>query len=155
MPPGGLQRFLREQVPAQPGPIVTTECRQLGRHAGLSFYTVGQRHHLGIGGSGPWYVVRIDAAANTVVVGRRADLCCPGLRAIELSFVLGDLPDAPTRITARVRYRSPEAPATLTPRAEGADIVFDEPQRAIAPGQAVVFYRGQEIWGGGIIEKTL
>jgi tRNA-uridine 2-sulfurtransferase len=133
---------------AGPGPIRHVDGRSLGSHQGYWRYTVGQRKGLRIAFPSPLFVVRVDAATNTVFVGEEADLLGREARVRDLSWCQG--PPAPSfRCTARIRSRSPEAPAEVFLEEGGARIVFDAPLRALAPGQAVVFYRDGEVLGGG------
>ncbi len=146
---------------ALPGPIVDTAGRPVGTHRGLVFYTVGQRRGLGACGPGPLYVVAIDQTTNSLVVGPASETFSRWLVASEAVFVSGEAPPAGTRVEAKVRYRSPAAPADfqpLSPQAPGGDagfrLHFCEPQRAVAPGQAAVLYDGDEVLGGGVITTT-
>jgi tRNA-specific 2-thiouridylase len=142
---------------AVPGPIVDTAGRVLGRHTGIVGYTVGQRKGLGIGGTAePLYVVRIEACANTLVVGKHGDLLATRLTVADLNWIsLPGPPAAPLRVMARIRQQHREAAATL--RAEMrdgspvAEIQFDEPQMSVTPGQTAVFYDGDSVVGSGII----
>jgi tRNA-specific 2-thiouridylase len=153
----GYHPFLSRQAPAtvRPGPIVDTTGRVLGQHKGLAFYTVGQRHGLGLATGEPLYVLRLDPDHNALVVGPDEAMGQRELIAGQVSFVAGYAPPV-SGVTAKVRYKAPEAPGTLLPLDEGrVRFVFDQPQRAITPGQAVVFYQGEEVLGGGIIDRTL
>jgi len=152
----GYHPFLSRQAPqtVRPGPIVDATGRVLGQHQGLAFYTVGQRHGLGIATGEPLYVLRLDPARNALVVGPEEALWQQELVAGQVSFVAGYAPPV-SDVTAKVRYKAPESPGTLLPLDEGrVRLIFDQPQRAITPGQAVVFYQGEEVLGGGIIEGT-
>ncbi len=125
----------------------------LGRHEGVHRFTVGQRKGLGLSSPIPLYVVGIDAAANTVTVGPKDALERIELTASRVNWIAGVAPASGSRVTARIRHRHREARATIGP--EGADAVrvtFDEPQSAVAPGQAVVFYDGEVVLGGGWID---
>ncbi len=157
-----FKTFLQRYLPAQPGPIQTLDGQTIGRHDGLMYYTLGQRQGLGIGGrrdasSEPWYVAGKDLDANALLVvqgGEHPALQSSGLVAGDLHWVSGHAPGMPLRCTAKVRYRQPDQPATLTPRGDGTcQVLFDQPQRAVTPGQSVVFYQGEECLGGGIIES--
>ncbi len=135
------------------GEIVDEAGRVLGRHAGIHHYTVGQRRGLGISGEVRRYVKRIDAAANRVVVGTDSELLESGARVSGVSWVAGSPPDASVRAEVQIRYRHEGAAATVEPCADARALVhFDAPVRALAPGQAAVFYRGDEVLGGGWIE---
>ncbi|MBA3232013.1 MAG: tRNA 2-thiouridine(34) synthase MnmA [Acidobacteria bacterium] len=127
--------------------------RVLGRHQGVHHYTVGQRKGLGLASPIKLYVVGIDAGANTVTVGPRAALDRGELTASGVNWIAGVPPAPGTRVTAQVRHRHQAAPAGLVPLGtERVRLVFDEPQSAIAPGQAAVFYDGDEVLGGGWID---
>ena len=135
-----------------PGDFIDVRGNVLGRHRGIINYTVGQRKGLGIAFGEPMYVLRIDAEHNTVVLGKNEDLFLRGALLRDVSWVLGRAPEGQIRCSAKIRYKAPEAPATVTPLQDGgARLVFDEPQRAVTPGQAAVFYDGDEVLGGGII----
>jgi len=135
------------------GDIRHLDGRLLGRHRGYWRYTVGQRRGLGVASAEPLYVVRVARDTNTVWVGGEADLLGRDLVARELSWV-GAPPRGPLACGAKVRSRSPEAEALVIPLEHGrAKVAFAEPQRALAPGQAVVFYREDEVLGGGWIDS--
>jgi tRNA-specific 2-thiouridylase len=154
---GDYRAFVARRLPEtlHPGPIVD-ECRHpIGRHRGVAFYTVGQREGLGIAAEQPLYVLGIDANRNELVVGRRTALLQRELVADHVRFVSGSPPESPLPVNVKIRYRAPEAPATLLPLPDQrVRIVFAEPQAAITPGQAAVFYREDLVLGGGIIAAT-
>jgi tRNA-specific 2-thiouridylase len=135
------------------GPIVDSAGRLRGRHQGVHRFTVGQRRGIGVTSSRPLYVLAVVPASRTVVVGEEEELAGDRLLAREVNWLSEPARSEPRRAGVRIRYRHPEAPATITPR-EGhcAEVVFDEPQRAITPGQAAVFYEGEVCLGGGWIE---
>ena len=136
-----------------PGRFVDTQGKVLGTHRGIIHYTIGQRRGLGIAAETPLYVCGIDVPRNEVVLGRNDDLFSTELDASGCNWISGDVPGAPLRVTARIRYRQPEQPCTVT--ATGPDAVhvsFETPQRAITRGQAVVFYDGDTVLGGGTID---
>ncbi len=136
------------------GEIVDTAGRVLGEHEGVHRYTVGQRRGLGVSRQLPRYVVRVEAERNRVVVGHEDELLRSEFEAAGVNWIAFDAPAAPVRADVRVRYRHTEAPALITPVAGGrARVRFDDPQRAVTPGQATVFYRGEEVVGGGWIVK--
>ena len=148
------RRFLHTHAPQtiKPGPIVDTAGRVIGQHKGLPFYTIGQREGMGIAAPEALYVLEMDAARNTIVAGTRAELGRRELIAHQVSFVSGEAPESPVRVTAKIRYKAVEAKATLTLVDENTvALSFDEPQRDITPGQGAVFYQGEVILGGGII----
>ena len=156
-----FREFLHRYLPAQPGPICTVDGERLGEHAGLMFHTIGQRQGLGIGGrkasSGePWYVADKDLALNTLIVAQGRDhpaLFHQRLRASQLHWIAGELPPLPLVCAAKIRYRQADQPCVLESLNEqGAEVCFATPQRAIAPGQSVVFYRDDECLGGGMID---
>ena len=129
--------------------------RVLGRHQGIGGYTVGQRRGLPArGGEEPLYVLGVDPTANTVTVGRDDELLSDVLWADDVSFVSGEAPAGPLAVEAKIRYRSEPAPALLTVADGRAEVRFQRPQRAITPGQAVVFYQGPRVLGGGIIAAS-
>jgi tRNA-specific 2-thiouridylase len=137
------------------GEIVNANGEVMGQHAGIHRYTVGQRRGLGIAAEQALYVTSIDALNNRVVVGSQNDLFGHEFTAVGVNWIAFDEPDAPVRAEVRVRYRHEPAPATITPVAGNrVRVNFDEPQRAITPGQATVFYRGDEVVGGGWIVKN-
>lgn len=151
---GDYRDFVAGRVSYSPGPMVDQGGRRLGSHRGLPFYTIGQRRGLGLSTGQPYYVVGLDQPRNTVIVGTREGLDSSALLARDVTFVSGRRPASPVRIEAQVRYRSPAVPATLSPGVKEWRVDFDTPQRAVTPGQAVVFYQGNEVWGGGTIEET-
>jgi tRNA-specific 2-thiouridylase len=155
---GFIERYLeaegREAERPPGGEIVDTGGRVLASHEGVHRYTVGQRRGLGVSRPLPLYVVRVDAEENRVVVGHEDELLCSEFTAAGVNWVAFDEPREAVRADVRVRYRHSESPATVTPLGEGrARVRFDEPQRAVTPGQATVFYRGEEVVGGGWIVK--
>ena len=137
------------------GEIVDTGGRVLGEHEGVHHYTVGQRRGLGLSRPLPLYVVKVDAERNRIVVGESDELFAREFTAAGVNWIAFDEPDAPVRAHVRVRYRHAPAPATITTLPDRrVRVRFDEPQRAIAPGQATVFYSGDEVLGGGWIVKN-
>ena len=153
-PPGGYRDLLRERGVATPGPIVDAEGRELGRHEGMEFFTVGQRRGLGLAGAEPIYVTGIEAETATVRVGPREAL---GRRTLVAErWTAGGRPEPGDgeswRARVQIRYRHPAAPATVTGRGMGrVEVVFDDPEPAVAPGQAAVAYVGESVAGGGWI----
>lgn len=155
IPDGDYRRFLSTRLPVQPGPILDLSGRVLGTHRGLAYYTVGQRKGLGLSGQPyPLFVIALRPEENALVVGPEEALLSLALEARDVSFVSGRWPEGPIWVEAKVRYRTPEAPARLFPIEKGrVRVEFDTPQRAVTPGQAVVFYRGEEVLGGGVIDS--
>jgi tRNA-specific 2-thiouridylase len=148
------RRFLREHAPlsVQPGPILDTSGREIGRHQGLPYYTIGQRRGLGIAAPEALYVLRLDVARNALIVGPARELGRRSLLADEVTYVSGRPPAEPVRVQAKIRYKAILADATWTPLEAGrARVEFDAPVRDITPGQAVVAYQGDLVLGGGII----
>lgn len=158
IPDNNYQQFLREYDGGhdRPGLIVDTKGRVLGRHQGLSYYTIGQRKGLGVSVGHPVYVVDLDAEKNLVVLGEKEENLASSLLADELNWMAVPDLQKPLRVKAKIRYRSPAAEAVLKPAAHGlVQVDFSEPQRAITPGQAVVFYQDDLLVGGGFIKKVL
>jgi tRNA-specific 2-thiouridylase len=159
-----FNRFLSHYLPAQPGEIHTPAGECLGTHNGLMYYTLGQRKGIGIGGrkgtvESPWYVVDKDMGSNTLVVAQGHDhplLYRRGLQAGNLHWVSGEPPALPLRCRAKTRYRQVEQECVLSIDEENNCVVqFEQAQRAVTPGQSVVFYQGDVCLGGGVIEQTL
>jgi len=135
----------------QAGDIVDTSGNRLGSHAGLHRYTVGQRRGINCPASQPYYVVRIDARCNRLVVGAKDELYASRCRVTDVNWIAG-APEGPIRVDTRIRYRHRAVAATVSPDGDdGAVVRFEEPQSAVTPGQGAVFYRGDEVIGGGWI----
>jgi len=154
IPDNDYRSFIAQYIPLEPGDIIDTEGKVLGKHLGLAQYTVGQRQGLGLASNERLYVLRIDAANNRLVIGTEDQLSSDRLYASNLSWVSGKAPQQPVDITAKIRYQSPEAAAELRLDDETAEVKFHQSQKAITPGQAVVFYQGDAVLGGGIIENA-
>lgn len=157
VPHDDYKAYLRAHNPAclHPGDIVDTEGHVLGHHEGVPLYTIGQRKGLGIAAPHPLYVVDLDMAHNRVVVGGADDVYADGLTAGDLNWIAIDALDRPISVTAKVRYGKREGRAMVEPLEGGrVRVVFSEPQRAVTPGQSVVFYDGDTVVGGGIIEAA-
>ncbi|HEV7680829.1 MAG TPA: tRNA 2-thiouridine(34) synthase MnmA [Pyrinomonadaceae bacterium] len=156
---GFIDRYLdaegaTDRLPGD-GEIVDASGAVVGQHTGIHRYTIGQRRGIGIAGPQPLYVINIDAAKNQIRVGQQDDLLSSEFTAAGVNWVAFDKPGEPVHAQVRVRYRHTPAEATITPIENNrVRVVFDEPQRAITPGQATVFYRGDEVVGGGWIVKT-
>lgn len=139
---------------ARDGDIVDGAGRKLGTHHGLHHFTVGQRGGLGVATGTPMYVKSLEPATNTVVIARRADVTTRACGVADLFWTTPSPPPSGARLAARIRYRTPAAPATIRAREDGRwTLDFDEPQFAVAPGQAAVLYEGDEVLGGGWIER--
>jgi tRNA-specific 2-thiouridylase len=155
---GFIDRYLvaEDQTGRLPGAgeIVSTSGDVVGEHAGIHHYTIGQRRGIGISGALPLYVTGIDAAKNRIIVGNQEELLRDEFTAAGVNWIAFANPAEPVRAEVRVRYRHTAEPATITPLPDSrVQVKFDEPQRAITPGQATVFYRGDEVVGGGWIVK--
>jgi tRNA-specific 2-thiouridylase len=150
-------RFIQERVPeaVTPGPMLNLKGEVIGEHKGLPLYTVGQRKGLGLTTPRPMYVVSLDVDRNAVVVGEDFETYQGSLLASDMNWIALEGLSEPIRCTAKIRRMAPEAPCTVYPEADGAiRVVFDEPQRAITPGQSVVLYDGNWVLGGGTIDKA-
>jgi len=152
--------FLQRYLPAQPGDIASLGGERLGRHQGLMYHTIGQRQGLGIGGlanhgEAPWYVVDKDLAHNVLLVAQGNDhpaLFKRSLHTSKIYWVSGRGPQLPLACHAKVRYRQTDQACRLVEAEGGYRVHFEQPQRAITPGQSVVFYAGDTCLGGGVIE---
>ncbi|HEY3490751.1 MAG TPA: tRNA 2-thiouridine(34) synthase MnmA [Candidatus Deferrimicrobiaceae bacterium] len=154
VPDGDYGAFLaRNGIEAPEGDFVDTHGKVLGRHRGVTRYTVGQRKGLGVSAPEPLFVVRIDGLRNRVVLGKASESSSTTTRVDSASFVAGDPPAAEFRALARIRYRHPGVLSTVSVLEAGRSLSvrFDEPQRGVAPGQALVLYDGDEVVGGGWI----
>ncbi len=157
---GGYRSFLQSRVPdsVRHGEIHDVHGNVLGTHLGVSFYTIGQRRGLGISGRRePLYVVDIDAQNNIVVVGTEQHLYCRRFRVEDVNWIAIDRLTTPLAVEARIRYNMREAPATVFPMEDVhcVEVEFGSPQRAVTPGQAAVFTRGDVVIGGGTISRRL
>lgn len=160
-----FRQFLQQYLPAQPGNIETTEGDILGQHQGLMYYTLGQRQGLGIGGQkgasdAPWYVVDKDLQRNVLIVGQGHNhprLFARGLIAYQLNWLSNPPQQLPFKCQAKIRYRQPQQPCQIIHYNNQGQltVAFDEPQRAITPGQSAVFYQHERCLGGGIIETAV
>ena len=154
IPDNDHARFLEEYTPqaARPGPILNEQGKTLGQHQGIMSYTIGQRKGLQIAAEEPLYVTAIEPDQNAVIVGTREQTYGKEMVAGELNWIAMPALDRPIKVKARVRYRHPEAEATVIPQENNiVYIKFAEPQMAITPGQAVVFYDDDTVIGGGTI----
>lgn len=150
-----FKAFLQNYIKNEPGPFLTPEGKQVGTHDGVYFYTIGQRKGMGIGGPGDaWYVIGKDIKNNAVIVVQGENhpaLFSSVLTATDVTWIADP---APKRCTAKIRYRTPDSPCYLEKTEEGLLVHFDEPQRAITPGQSIVFYNGNRCLGGAIIHQS-
>ncbi len=149
------RRYLVERFPESlsPGRIVNARGQVLGRHQGIAFYTVGQRRGLGVATGQPLYVVSVERATGTVVVGNRRTLQCSHVSVRHVNWIRFDEPPDAFQVGVKTRYRQPEAPATITPGRNGGAIAsYLTPRPAAARGQSAVFYDGDVVVGGGIID---
>ncbi len=156
-----FKQFLMQYLPAQPGDMVTLDGKVVGRHDGLMFYTLGQRRGLGIGGmkegSGEsFFVIAKDMQRNRLIVqqGEQDELFSTALTAGKVSFIAGGPPSKNFSCTAKFRYRQPDQAVHITMHGESCTVDFVKPQRAVTPGQWVVFYDGDICLGGGPIDET-
>lgn len=155
-----FKEFLSGYLPAKPGEMRTLDGEVKGRHDGLMYYTLGQRQGLGIGGSGtgePWFVAGKDLENNILYVvqgEKHPALYSRSLTATDLNWISGEVPETPFKCTAKFRYRQPDQGVTVTFGEGGTcEVIFDEPQKAITPGQSVVFYDGDVCLGGATIDR--
>jgi tRNA-specific 2-thiouridylase len=156
VPDDDYRRFLRRRAPEmfRPGAIVDRQGSVVGTHAGIAAYTVGQRRGLGLASGRPLYVIDLDAERNTVRVGEATDLDSDRVVAEAVNFIACEPPRMALRVEAKIRHS--HRPAAATVRAlewSRAEVVFDTPQRAVSPGQSVVFYDGDVVVGGGVIAQ--
>jgi tRNA-specific 2-thiouridylase len=154
-----FKEFLARYLPARPGELRTPAGVHKGTHDGVMYYTLGQRHGLGIGGEGEaWYVVAKDVAENILYVEQgehHPALYCDALIADQLHWIDVQAPVLPCTLTAKTRYRQPDQDCTLSAHTDGLQVAFAHAQRAVTPGQSVVFYKGTHCLGGGVIEQSV
>ena len=150
---GFIDAYLKEQGLTRDesaGEFVTPEGEVLGEHKGAHHFTVGQRRGLGIAAPEPLYVISTDPSTQRVTIGRNDALLRDTMHVAQINWISIAEPTEPVRAEVKIRNRHEAAPATITPIADGSvEVKFDEPQRAITPGQAAVFYRGELVLGGG------
>jgi tRNA-specific 2-thiouridylase len=157
-----FREFLGQYIPARKGELQKPDGERVGEHDGVMYYTLGQRNGLGIGGrkdtsNEPWYVVGKDVVKNILFVAQGNEtnwLHSKKLSASELSWVAGAAPGDEFACTAKTRYRQVDQHCRVTIHEGECRVEFDEPQRAVTPGQSIVFYRGEECLGGGVIDAT-
>ncbi|MEA5597513.1 tRNA 2-thiouridine(34) synthase MnmA [Rivularia sp. UHCC 0363] len=151
---GSMRAFLDKYLAPKKGDIVDADGKILGEHDGVHHYTIGQRKGLGIAAAQPLYVIGLDAGANRVIVGDRTTATDPECSVARVNWVSIEEPCSPIRAGVQVRYRCEAVPVTVIPLENSrVKIVFDEPQFSITPGQAAVWYDGEKVLGGGIIER--
>jgi len=154
--------FLETYIPAQPGAIETPEGESIGEHSGLMFHTLGQRQGLGIGGKKgkaevPWYVANKNMERNALIVVQGNDhplLFSRGLKCSQIDWINNDNPELPLACSAKVRYRQPDQVCNLEKTNDAYMVSFSKPQRAVTPGQSIVFYQDDVCLGGAVIEST-
>jgi len=150
------RNFLLRHAPEveKPGPIYTVDGEQIGQHRGLAFYTIGQRKGLGVASPEPRYVIAKDGLRNALLVGKADRLGSTSLRAGDVNWIAGKAPTGLIRSQVKIRYKAQVVWAQVTPDGpDGAQVQFEQPVRDVTPGQAVVFYNGEECLGGGIIQE--
>lgn len=149
--------FIEEQVPKEllkPGNFIDRSGKILGQHSGLHQYTIGQRKGIQVQSLEPQYVLNLDAAKNEVMIGPETALYRKSATLKHVSWINGEVPSGELKLRAKIRYRSKESPVILTEQNDGSfETRFEVPQRAITPGQAMVFYDGDRVLGGGWIES--
>ena len=154
--------FLKQYLPAQPGPIVSVDGDDLGEHEGLMYHTIGQRQGLGIGGlanrpEAPWYVVDKKVTDNALVVAQGNEhpaLFKTQLTAADMIWISGEPPSLPLSCRAKIRYRQADQACVVSACGAKIEVTFNTPQRAVTPGQSVVFYEDDICLGGGVIEDA-
>jgi tRNA-specific 2-thiouridylase len=151
------REFVAARLPetVRAGAMVTIDGTVVGEHQGVAFYTVGQRRGLGVAAGERRYVTHLDANRNLVVLGSEMDLLSSSCMVDDLHLCAAAAITAPVCVAAKFRYKTAEAPATITPDAGGLlRVIFDEPQRAVTPGQSIVFYDGDVVVAGGVIQSA-
>lgn len=159
VPKEGYKKFLEDRVGdvmKKPGPFIDEDGKVVGEHKGIAHYTIGQRDKLGIALGHPVYVYKIDRAANAVHVGNLNKLYSKGFIAGQVNWVSVEIPQTTLEVTARIRYNSPEVKAYVTPvNATTVRVEFAEPQKSVTPGQSAVFYNGDVVVAGAIIDEPI
>ena len=156
IPDGDYRKFVGERSQPRKGSYVDIQGKVIGEHPGVQFFTIGQRRKLGLEGNtkDPLFVTKIDAETNVVTLAPKEHLYQDRMWASRVNYVASVKEDVPLDVTAKIRYKASEAKAVVVPHGAWASIKFDEPQRAVTPGQAVVFYKGDQLIGGGLIEVS-
>jgi tRNA-specific 2-thiouridylase len=159
VPSSGYKKFIEDRVGAQamtPGPFMDENGKIIGQHKGLANYTIGQRDKLGLAMGYPVYVYKMDRATNTVHIGNLRQLYSGGLKASGMNWVSMEIPQETVEVSARIRYNSPEVKAYLTSMGpDSVRVEFKEPQKSVTPGQSVVFYDGEVVLGGAVIDEAV
>ena len=159
VPDEGYKKFLEDRVGGRlftPGDFVNQDGKVVGQHKGIAHYTIGQRDKLGIALGHPVYVYKIDKETNTVHVGPESCLCSAGFFAGQFNPLSISIPQETVEVSARIRYNAPETKAYLTCLSGGrAKVEFAAPQKSVTPGQSAVFYRGDVVLGGAIIDESI
>lgn len=152
---GSMRTFLDQYLAPKAGDIVDRDGKVLGQHNGIHHYTIGQRRGIGVSASQPLYVIGLDVARNQVIVGDRTQATQPDCTVRQVNWVSIAEPQTPIQATVQIRYRTPAIAATILPLPDArAKIIFREPQFGVTPGQAAVWYEGECLLGGGIIEPA-
>ena len=149
-----FQEFLRTLLPSKVGDVITTSGKKVGVHDGAHFYTIGQRRGIGIGGGIPYYVTKKKIDTNILIVAEGsydAELYKQELIVGDINWISSKSPKLPLKCEARIRYRQPLQKCVLKNETDTLKAIFDEPQRAVTPGQSIVFYKNGEMLGGGVI----
>ena len=156
IPNGNYREFVENRIKKNPGKTINTAGENIGEHPGVHFFTIGQRRKLGLKDNfnEALYVTKIDADKNEITLGSESELYKTRLYASKINFISGIIPDNSIKVNVKIRYKSQMSPATLSANLNNAIIDFDEPQRAITPGQPAVFYQNDKVVGGGIIETV-
>ena len=156
IPDGDYNSFLKKHITTHPGPILDSKGHRIGEHKGIVHFTIGQRHGIGISHKHPYYVTKIDVDNNAIYVGEKGEVYKKEFYARDLNFIPFDTLAQGMEVSAKVRYFSPLSEATIEPFGEGqVKVVFKKPQWAITPGQSAVFYQGDLVVGGGIIDQVI
>ncbi len=145
----------RQPEGVRPGKIVDENGKEVGGHKGLPYYTVGQRRGLGLAMGYPVYVKEIRAEENEIVVGPRESIYSRGLIARDLNWTTGQKPGESLSVEIKIRYNAPPVAGTIIPHQDRVEAIFSKPVPAVTPGQSAVFYQGEEVLGGGIIQSSL
>jgi tRNA-specific 2-thiouridylase len=154
LPTEDYRDFIAERVPQSEGDIVDSDGAIVGRHRGVAAFTIGQRRGLGVALGERRYVTSVDPELNVITIGRDDDLLAEGASIEALRWVAGSAPAVEFEANVKIRYRSAAQAANVRVTAAGAEVQFVKPPRAVTPGQAAVFYRNDEVLGGGIIAAS-